>query len=91
MCGRDFIEGKFMLGLGRLCMLGLMFLTADMALLRSSTDSSLEKKIKKCNKKNEHVFNNYFKIIKFPRAKLVYAYMYICSQAQMLTRSSIND
>ena len=32
MCGSDGIDGKFMLGFGRLCKLGLIFLTADMAL-----------------------------------------------------------
>ena len=32
MCGSDGIEGKFKLGLGRLCKLGLIFLTADIAL-----------------------------------------------------------
>jgi len=32
MCGSDGIEGKLMLGFGRLCKLGLIFLTADIAL-----------------------------------------------------------
>ena len=32
MCGSEGIDGRFILGFGRLCRLGLIFLTADMAL-----------------------------------------------------------
>ena len=32
MCGSDFMDGRFILGLGRLCRFGLIFLTADIAL-----------------------------------------------------------